>query len=104
MSKFLIVDNYGTHKTPAIKTWLAQHPRFELHFTPTGSSWTNQVERWFGCLARQVIRRSAHTTIHALEANICDPGSLWCDSLASFLIRRCESAISSAGRGRSLPI
>jgi transposase len=53
----LIVDNYGTHKTPAIEAWLAKHPRFELHFTPTGSSWINQVERWFGYLAHQMIRR-----------------------------------------------
>ncbi|TVZ76311.1 DDE superfamily endonuclease [Streptomyces sp. BK340] len=56
----LIVDNYGTHKTPAIKAWLAKHPRFELHFTPTGSSWINQVERWFGYLAHRMIRRGAH--------------------------------------------
>ncbi|WP_328499797.1 IS630 family transposase [Streptomyces sp. NBC_00457] len=66
----LIVDNYGTHKTPAIKAWLARHPRFELHFTPTGSSWINQVERWFGYLAHQMIRRGAHKNIQALEADI----------------------------------
>ncbi|MFI8880786.1 IS630 family transposase [Streptomyces sp. NPDC055243] len=66
----LIVDNYGTHKTPAIKAWLAKHPRFELHFTPTGSSWINQVERWFGYLAHQMIRRGAHKNIQALEADI----------------------------------
>ena len=45
----LICDNYATHKTPAISTWLAAHPRFHMHFTPTYSSWLNQVERWFGC-------------------------------------------------------
>jgi transposase len=44
----LVCDNYGTHKTPAVKAWLAKHPRFHMHFTPTGSSWINQVERWFG--------------------------------------------------------
>ncbi len=66
----LIVDNYGTHKTPAIKAWLAKHPRFELHFTPTGSSWINQVERWFGYLAHQMIRRGAHKNIQALESDI----------------------------------
>jgi transposase len=48
----LICDNYGTHKTPAITAWLARHPRFHLHYTPTGSSWINQVERWFGFLTR----------------------------------------------------
>ena len=49
----LVCDNYGTHKTPAIKAWLAKHPRFHMHFTPTGSSWINQVERWFGFLTDQ---------------------------------------------------
>jgi transposase len=52
----LVCDNYGTHKTPAIKAWLARHPRFHMHFTPTGSSWINQVERWFGRGCR-VLRR-----------------------------------------------
>jgi transposase-like protein/transposase len=66
----LICDNYGTHKTPAIKTWLTKHPRFHMHFTPTGSSWVNQVERWFGFLADQKIRRSAHKNVQALEADI----------------------------------
>jgi transposase len=66
----LICDNYGTHKTLAIKTWLAGHPRFHMHFTPTGSSWINQVERWFGHLTDQKIRRGAHRSIQALEADI----------------------------------
>jgi hypothetical protein len=46
----LVCDNLATHKTPAIRDWLAQRPRFHVHFTPTGSSWINQVERWFGFL------------------------------------------------------
>ncbi|MFI9825238.1 IS630 family transposase [Streptomyces sp. NPDC052013] len=66
----LICDNYGTHKTPAIRTWLSKHPRFYMHFTPTGSSWINQVERWFGFLADQMIRRGAHKNVQALEADI----------------------------------
>jgi transposase len=49
----LICDNYATHKTPAIKTWLLAHPRFTLHFTPTGSSWLNLVERWFAELTNK---------------------------------------------------
>jgi transposase len=61
----LICDNYGTHKTPAIKAWLARHPRFHMHFTPTGSSWINQVERWFGLLTEQKIRRGSHASVHA---------------------------------------
>jgi hypothetical protein len=52
-----LCDNLATHKTPVIQRWLARHPRFRLHFTPTGSSWINQVERWFGYLTAQIIRR-----------------------------------------------
>jgi len=54
---YLICDNLSTHKTPAINDWLAKHPRFKMHFTPTGSSWINQVERWFGFLTAQLLRR-----------------------------------------------
>jgi transposase len=66
----LVCDNYGTHKTPAVKAWLTRHPRFHMHFTPTGSSWINQVERWFAYLTEQVIRRGVHRSVHALEADI----------------------------------
>src|SRR5438034_2057499 len=66
----LVCDNLATHKTPAIRDWLARHPRFELHFTPTGSSWINQVERWFGFLTDQLIRRGVHKSVQALEADI----------------------------------
>jgi transposase len=66
----VVCDNYGTHKTPAIKAWLARHPRFHLHFTPTGSSWINQVERWFGFLTDQLLRRGVHKSVQALEADI----------------------------------
>jgi transposase len=66
----LICDNYGTHKTPAIKAWLTRHPRFHMHFTPTGSSWINQVERWFGYLTDQLIRRGVHKSVQALENDI----------------------------------
>ena len=66
----LVCDNLATHKTPVIQAWLARHPRFRLHFTPTGSSWINQVERWFGYLTDQKIRRGVHKSVHALEADI----------------------------------
>ncbi len=66
----LIIDNYGTHKTATIKRWLARHPRFHLHFTPTGGSWINQVERWFALLTQRVIKRGAHTSVSQLEAAI----------------------------------
>jgi transposase len=66
----LVCDNYGTHKTPEIQDWLARHPRFHVHFTPTGSSWINQVERWFGYLTDKKIRRGVHKSVQALEADI----------------------------------
>ncbi|MFF0852115.1 IS630 family transposase [Streptomyces sp. NPDC003280] len=66
----LVCDNYATHNTPEIKTWLGKHPRFHVHFTPTGSSWINQVERWFGLLTDKLIRRGVHTSVKALEADI----------------------------------
>jgi transposase len=66
----VICDNYGTHKTPAIKAWLGRHPRFHLHFTPTGSSWINQVERWFGFLTDQMLQRGVHKSVQALEKDI----------------------------------
>ena len=66
----MICDNLATHKTPAIQQWMARHPRFRLHFTPTGSSWINQVERWFGFLTAQIIRRGVHNSVPALEADI----------------------------------
>jgi transposase len=66
----LVCDNYGTHKTPEIQAWLDRHPRFRMHFTPTGSSWINQVERWFGYLTDQMIRRGVHKSVQALQADI----------------------------------
>src|SRR6266851_350746 len=66
----IVCDNYGTHKTPAVRDWLDRHPRFHVHFTPTGSSWINQVERWFGYLTGQMIRRGVHKSVQALEADI----------------------------------
>lgn len=68
----LVGDNYATHNTAEIETWLARHPRFHVHFTPTGSSWMNQVERWFGLLTGKLIRRGVHTSVPALENGIKD--------------------------------
>jgi transposase len=62
----LIVDNYGTHKHPKVKHWLARHRRFHLRFTPTSSSWLNLVERWFGKLTQQRIRRGSFFSVEEL--------------------------------------
>jgi transposase len=66
----LVLDNASSHKTPKIRRWLAQHPRFHLHFTPTSSSWINLVERWFGELTTKLLRRGAHRSVHALNTDI----------------------------------
>ena len=66
----LIVENYSTHKTPAVQRWLKRHPRFKLHFIPTSSSWLNLVERLFAEITRQQIRRGVFHSVPELEAAI----------------------------------
>ena len=66
----LICDNYSTHKAPTVRAWLRAHPRFHMHFTPTYSSWLNQVERWFGLLTDKRLRRNAHKSLRSLENDI----------------------------------
>lgn len=66
----LIVDNYATHKTALIRAWLAKRPRFHAHFTPTGASWLNLVERWFAQLTQKQLRRGVHPSTKALEEAI----------------------------------
>ena len=67
----------ATHKTPAIKRWLVAHPRFVLHFTPTGASWLNLVERWFGELTRRKLKRGTHRSVRELNADIRDWLAHW---------------------------
>jgi len=62
----LILDNYGTHTHPKVNQWLAGHPRFHLHFTPTSSSWLNLVERWFRELTEKRIRRGTFSSVREL--------------------------------------
>ena len=66
----LVMDNYATHKTPAIRAWFARHPRFQIHFTPTSASWLNQVERWFSTLTQKYLRRGTHRSTRQLEQAI----------------------------------
>jgi transposase len=66
----LVMDNYGTHKTPSVRAWLARRPRFHVHFTPTSASWLNQVERWFATLTEKYIRRGTHRSTKQLEQAI----------------------------------
>ena len=66
----LIVDNYVTHKHGKVKAWLARNPRLHLHFTPTYSSWLNQVERWFALITERAIRRNSFTSVRELKQQI----------------------------------
>ena len=68
----LIVDNYATHKTPAVKRWLKRHTRFHLHFTPTSGSWLNMVERFFAEITRKRIRRGVFKSVDELKQAIMD--------------------------------
>ena len=68
----IVMDNYGTHKTPKVKRWFARHPRYHLHFTPTSASWLNQVERFFAEITQRRIRRGTFTHVRELEQAIQD--------------------------------
>jgi transposase len=96
------VDNYGTHKHPKVKAWLAARPRWNLHFIPTYSSWLNQVERFFSTITQRAIRRGSFTSVKELVHKIdhfvahynesCKP-FIWtttADSIIAKLQRLCE--------------
>ena len=68
----IVMDNYGTHKTPRVKRWLLRHPRFVIHFTPTSASWLNQVERFFAEITTKRIRRGVFRSVRSLEKAIED--------------------------------
>jgi transposase len=68
----LVMDNDATHKTPEVRTWFARHPRWHVHFTPTGASWLNQVERFFALLTERQLRRGVHRSTLDLERAIQD--------------------------------
>ena len=67
---YIVLDNYSTHKHANVKGWLARHPRYHLHFTPTYASWLNQVERWFGIITQRAIRRGSFRSVKELVAKI----------------------------------
>ena len=81
----LVLDNASSHKTPAVRRWLAQHPRFVLHFTPTSSSWINLVERWFSELTTKLLRRGAHRSVRQLNTEIRRWIDTWNDNPQPFV-------------------
>src|SRR5580692_3945064 len=94
----LVCDNYANCNTPEIRAWLARRPRFRVHFTPTGSSWMNQVERWFGLLTDKLIRRGTHTSVQALEHDIKAWIATWNDSPRPFTwTKTADEILSSLG-------
>jgi transposase len=95
----LVCDNYGTHKHPIIKTWLQAHPRVTLHFTPTYSSWLNLVERFFGYVTADLLQRSDHRSVQALEADIRKWVTTWNEDPKVFVwTKTAEQILGSLGR------
>ena len=94
----LVLDNYATHKTPAVKRWLTRHPRFVVHFTPTSGSWLNQVERFFAEITEKRIRRGVFRSVKALEQAIeaylaehnANPKPFKWTATADLILRRVE--------------
>src|ERR1035438_50716 len=103
----LVLDNYGTHKHPTVRKWFADHPRYHLHFTPTGASWINQIERWFAEITAKRIRRgtfrSVRELVQAIQAYIRDHNRkpqpfTWTATAASILrkVRKCKDTSETA--------
>ena len=102
----LIVDNYGTHKHPRVKSWIRRHPRFHVHFIPTSSSWVNMVERWFREITAKQIRRGVFRSVPELIAAIEDYMNnhnqnprvfVWTASVESIMakIAKCKEALDA---------
>ncbi|MFI9643124.1 transposase [Micromonospora sp. NPDC051925] len=97
----MIVDNYGTHTHPNVKAWLAKHPRFHLHFTPTSSSWLNMVERWFAALTDKMIRRGVFHSVDDLITAIEEYLRVHNDDPKPFVwTATAESILAKVRRGR----
>ena len=95
----LVMDNYGTHKTPSVRAWFARHPRFHLHFTPTSGSWLNLVERWFALLTERQIKRGSHRSTIELERAIRDYLAVYNQNPTPFVWHKtADQIIESVGR------
>ena len=95
----LICDNYSTHKHPSIQRWMQSHPRVHMHFTPTYSSWINQVERFFAYVTTDLLQRSDHRSVQALEADIRAWVKAWNENPKPFIwTKTAEQILESLGR------
>ena len=91
--------HYATHKHPAVKAWLAQHPRITVHFTPTSGSWLNMVDIFFGIITRQAIRRGTHRSVHELIEAITTLIDGWNDRCHPFVwTKDADTIIAKAHR------
>ena len=110
----LVMDNYGTHKTPEVESWLKKHPRFVMHFVPTSSSWLNLIERWFGELTSKSLRRGSFLDVADLVAAINEFLVAWNENPKPFVwtatvdsilakISRCRQTLEQIQPGSTLP-
>lgn len=95
----VVCDNYATHKHPTIQTWLGKHPRFHMHFTPTYSSWINQVERLFAEVTRELLQRSDYRSVQALEKDLRNWVTAWNEDPKPFIwTKTAEEILASIAR------
>src|SRR3990170_2961164 len=95
----LILDNYATHKTPAIRRWLLRHPRLVLHFVPKGASWLNLVERWFAEITTKLLRRGGHRNVADLQADIRGWLDHWNENPRPYLwVKTADEILTNLGR------
>ncbi len=98
----VVMDNYGTHKTPEVKKWLAKHPRFVCHFVPTSSSWLNMVERWFLELTDKALRRGVFKSVAQLHNAIDEFMSAWNEKPKPFIwTATVGEIVEKVGRARA---
>ena len=104
-----MVDNYATHNHPQVQAWLSEHPRFVMHFTPTGASWLNMVERFFRDITDKRIRRDSFTSVPELELaidlyiaqhNLKPKPFIWTASASDILakVTRAKAALAAVSR------
>ena len=99
----VVLDNVSTHKTPAVREWLADHKRITFHFTPTSASWMNQVETWFSVLSRQAIRRGSFGSVKELIAMIERFAEQWNAGATPFTwVRSADEILAKAVRKPSV--
>ena len=89
----LVMDNYAVHNTPEAKAWLAENPRFQVHFTPTSASWLNLVEVWFELIERQALHRADVASVPELNAKIRAFVTSWNDRCHPFVWTKTSNEI-----------